>query len=712
MSTDRDVVSGALRAARRTCLLVLWSALTLPLARSARAAAIIPDVPLWAHVGAWQDNSHLSPSQCVGSLQGRPDSLRKESRALTLRFMRDRATEVRPDFGGYRIYRMTNSPDSSTAVLIRRFSLNQGSELSWNASHVTRASTVSALINDGSGAYPRRPLPSGVTPSAIAIADMDSNGTADLVVANQADNTVSWMAGDGAGGFGAQNVLNVNLPPGDLQLADMNRDGKADIEVSSAAGGALTVLLSTHFPAAPGTFLLPQTIALPPGPTALAIGDVTRDGVPDYVVACGGADTVAVIAGLPPPTPPAVPIAFGNTFFTHVGPRPTAVAVGDVTGDNVLDLVVAHAGNNVVSVFRGSGSAFSLIQSFPTGNSPAGLALADINGDGNRDVLVTNSGSNTVTVLLGNGLGGFTPAPDVQTGLKPRGITVADLDGDGKQDLAVANEGTNDISILHGDGQGGFPSRTTVATGAGPRDVAVGDVSGDGKPDVFSADFSFELPYVCKGGVVNDSILTFVDPDSSGRYVKVCRRPGTDEFHCDSPRDSIFILIAPPGPHDGFKTWYSITIERKNTTDPDYEDLFLPDTLDNFARCSNPLDRRTCPNLNSKLRNLTGPVEPTVGPTVNLEHVLAVPNPYRGSEVWDQPGQGEVHFINLPANAKIRIYTAAGDLVRELLHSDNVRDFERWDLTNASGKGVASGIYMYRVESGLFHFQSRLVVIR
>jgi len=41
-----------------------------------------------------------------------------------------------------------------------------------------------------------------------------------------------------------------------------------------------------------------------------------------------------------------------------------------------------------------------------------------------------------------------------------------------------------------------------------------------------------------------------------------------------------------------------------------------------------------------------------------------------------------------------------------------VNDFERWDLNNASGQAVASGIYMYRVESGSFHFQSRLIIIR
>ena len=214
------------------------------------------------------------------------------------------------------------------------------------------------------------------------------------------------------------------------------------------------------------------------------------------------------------------------------------------------------------------------------------------------------------------------------------------------------------------------------------------------------------MNYICNGSVVHDSIVTFVDPDSNGQYQKVCRHAVNGV--CVPRGDSILVLVAPPGPHDGFLTWYSVTIERKNTTDPDYEDLFVPDP----AHCTDPQNPATCQNVNNKLHNLAGPVEPTGGPTPNTERVLVVPNPYRGSEVWDRPGQGEVHFINLPAQSRIRIYTAAGDLVRELEHSDTVRDFERWDLKNSAGQLVASGIYMYRVEAGSFHFQNRLVLIR
>ncbi len=212
--------------------------------------------------------------------------------------------------------------------------------------------------------------------------------------------------------------------------------------------------------------------------------------------------------------------------------------------------------------------------------------------------------------------------------------------------------------------------------------------------------------------VANDSIITFVDPDSSGSYQKVCRR--LDNFgRCISPGDSVFRLVPPPGPHDGFRLWYTVTYEKRNTSDQDNEDLFVPDTLDGRIRCTDPLDRLTCPNLNAKLTNmLAQPVEPTGGPTANLERVSVVPNPYRANEVWETPGGHELQFVNLPPSSKIKIYTVAGDLVRVLEHSDNVRDFERWDLLNDDGRAVGSGIYMYRVEAAKFTFQNRFVVIR
>jgi hypothetical protein len=105
-------------------------------------------------------------------------------------------------------------------------------------------------------------------------------------------------------------------------------------------------------------------------------------------------------------------------------------------------------------------------------------------------------------------------------------------------------------------------------------------------------------------------------------------------------------------------------------------------------------------------------LEPTAGPTPDLQRVGVVPNPFRALEAWDRPGGNEVHFVNLPRRAVIKIYTAAGDMVMQIDHDDPVRDFARWDLKNQDGRDVSSGIYLYRIEADRFFAQDRFIVIR
>jgi hypothetical protein len=112
-------------------------------------------------------------------------------------------------------------------------------------------------------------------------------------------------------------------------------------------------------------------------------------------------------------------------------------------------------------------------------------------------------------------------------------------------------------------------------------------------------------------------------------------------------------------------------------------------------------------------------VQPSAPPASNLERVAVVPNPFRGSAEWDPaPGQNRVHFIHLPAGATVRIFTSNGELVRVLVQNPNANlggttgDLE-WDLKNADGRKVVSGIYIYQVESLQGHnVKGHFVVIR
>ncbi|MBI4364457.1 MAG: hypothetical protein HY568_03420, partial [Candidatus Latescibacteria bacterium] len=112
-------------------------------------------------------------------------------------------------------------------------------------------------------------------------------------------------------------------------------------------------------------------------------------------------------------------------------------------------------------------------------------------------------------------------------------------------------------------------------------------------------------------------------------------------------------------------------------------------------------------------------VQPSAPPADNLERVAVVPNPFRGSAEWDPaPGDNHVHFIHLPAGSTVRIFTSNAELVRELKQNPNANlggvtgDLD-WDLKNADGRKVSSGIYIYQVESPQGHTKrGHFVVIR
>jgi hypothetical protein len=108
-------------------------------------------------------------------------------------------------------------------------------------------------------------------------------------------------------------------------------------------------------------------------------------------------------------------------------------------------------------------------------------------------------------------------------------------------------------------------------------------------------------------------------------------------------------------------------------------------------------------------------------------NVKVVPNPYIVFNAWEKSSeQRYVRFTHLPNECTIRIYTMAGDLVRIIKHRDtrvlplDQGGTETWDFTNESpgstgtaisGQLVASGVYIYHVESPVGEAVGKLALI-
>jgi hypothetical protein len=127
----------------------------------------------------------------------------------------------------------------------------------------SRSNLLSILRGEGNGVFvpvPASPLDLGMETWAVDVADVDQDGRADLVVAivNSAaapyHSRIAVLRGDGLGFVPADGSP---FPAGrgayHLDLGDLNEDGRLDVVGSSFEGDAVTVLLGRASPQSPPT---------------------------------------------------------------------------------------------------------------------------------------------------------------------------------------------------------------------------------------------------------------------------------------------------------------------------------------------------------------------------------------------------------------------------------------------------------------------------
>jgi hypothetical protein len=232
----------------------------------------------------------------------------------------------------------------------------------------------------------------GQSPTAVAIGDLNSDGRADVVVANYSSSgTVSVLLGNGDGTLGSPTAYATGDYSVAVALADVNGDGNLDIVCANlnldqlTLGGTASVLLGK--------------------------GDGTFAAAVNYVA----------------------------------GKNLTSLVLADFNGDGHIDIASSDvsSGNVAVLLNNGDGTFQSAVQ-YPAGAYPFSLGTADFNGDSKADLAVTNfcdvsqgnfsctSSQTTVTVLLGHGDGTFGSAVAYQAGPSPFNLAIADLNSDGK----------------------------------------------------------------------------------------------------------------------------------------------------------------------------------------------------------------------------------------------------------------------------------------
>ena len=88
------------------------------------------------------------------------------------------------------------------------------------------------------------------------------------------------------------------------------------------------------------------------------------------------------------------------------------------------------------------------------------MAVADLDGDQISDLVVCNISSGNVALLLGRGDGTFGEAGFWATGRTSMSVEIGDVNGDQLADLAIANSGGGSVALLLGAGEAAFATAT------------------------------------------------------------------------------------------------------------------------------------------------------------------------------------------------------------------------------------------------------------
>jgi ligand-binding sensor domain-containing protein len=172
---------------------------------------------------------------------------------------------------------------------------------------------------------------------------------------------------------------------------------------------------------------------------------------------------------------------------------------------------------------------------------------------------------------------------------------------------------------------------------------------------------------------------------------------GLDQYDSDYERFRPVKLPDPLGPQIN-----DIAVdERNNKWIATSDGLGLMNGKGEFVRTFTTFNSKICGNnvLRLKIDRNTGDVwigtdegltryESGIGaPAKNLSEVIPFPNPF---VIQDEPEV--LTFDRLPYQATVRIFTVAGELVRE------IKSGNQWDGRNKSGELVASGVYLFYVQ--------------
>ena len=374
------------------------------------------------------------------------------------------------------------------------------------------------------------------SPTRVAAADIDANGTVDLVIScRDVEGRFGVIRRTPTGAWGPLEVIALGAQTDWIEVADMDQDGFVDLVLSIRMGhGRVAIMRGTGG----GMFDPAVEVRAERNPARLALADFDGDGDRDVALVNWGSASVQAWRNGSQLSLGAMHTARLQPWATAI-PFPFSLVAADLDGDGDQDLATASIGTKSLAIHLNDGNGgFSAGRSWTApvvdGESVAiaNIGATEIDMDGDIDIisngLMVLSAQRTI-LWLNDGSGSFDTrivAPGVPQG-NAWCLAPADMDGDGDQDLLLGSALPGKLTVAEVDPKliGSFVAMQTLSGGGFTREITAADLDADGDLDVVTADISTHTIYFYRNGAA-----TLVPPGDAPSRVP------PDSCNPDTPR--------------------------------------------------------------------------------------------------------------------------------------------------------------------------------
>lgn len=348
--------------------------------------------------------------------------------------------------------------------------------------------------------------------------DLDGDGKMDLIsIISYSNGSTNPLPGSypgaillarntssvGVASFKDQQILTTGLQPSDIAFADLDGDGRAEIITANQSDNTISIFRNTSSAGkilfeAKRDFTLSSMNPNTSGyKNSVATGDLNNDGKPDIVATVGNNLYFSVFLN----TSDTGTISLGNRQdvdknITSLN-SPTGIVITDLNSDGKNDIAFCNAGNNLITVYKNTtvNGIFSVGNKQDISSISFGYRIvsADLDGDGKPEIITSNNLNPVIRIFPNSSSADsiyFKSPVDIDPGTPSSYLMVNNFDGDGKPDIAVGILNTDTLVLLQNTASAGniaftkYKYKLNTPSNGFISQTSSADFDGDGLQDI------------------------------------------------------------------------------------------------------------------------------------------------------------------------------------------------------------------------------------